>query len=73
MQAVGVVDELVLADLQEPGVRCLEPERVDRDPAAAGRRQGDDAAAAPSTAAMRAYGRPSGLGPPARVTESVSS
>ena len=47
VQAVGVVDDLVLADLQQLGERCLEPERVDRDPAAAGRRQGDDVVAAP--------------------------
>ena len=34
VQAVGVVDDLVLADLQQLGEGCLEPERVDRDPAA---------------------------------------
>jgi len=70
VQAVGVVDDLVLADLQQLGERCLEPERVDRDPAAG---RVTSSSLRPSTAAMRAYGRPSGLGPPARVTESVSS
>jgi hypothetical protein len=41
VQAVGVVHDLVLADLEELRERRLQPERVHGDLAAAGRRQGD--------------------------------
>ena len=65
-----LVDDLVLVDLQQFGERRPQPERVDRDPAAG---RVTTSSLRPSTEAMRAYGSPSGLGPPARVTESVSS
>jgi hypothetical protein len=73
VQAVGVVHDLVLADLEELRERRLQPERVHGDLAAAGRRQGDDVVTAAVDGGDTAWGSPSGFGPPARMTEAVSS
>jgi hypothetical protein len=73
VQAGGVVHDLVLTDIEESRERRLEPERVHGDLAAVGRRQGDDVVAAAVHRGDTGIGSPSGFGPPARVTESVSS
>jgi hypothetical protein len=73
VQPGRVVDDLVLADLQQLRERRPQPERVDRDRASARPGRVMTSSLRPSTAAIRAQGSPSGFGPPARVTESVSS
>jgi hypothetical protein len=67
------VDDLVLAHLQQLGERRSQPERVDRDPAAAGRRQADDVVAAPVDRGDAGVRQPERVGPAGQVTESVSS
>jgi hypothetical protein len=56
------VDHLVLADLQQLRERLLQPERVRRDPAAAGRRERDEVVAAPVDRADAGVRQPQRVG-----------
>jgi hypothetical protein len=73
VQAVRIVDDLVLADLEQPRERRLHPERVDRDPAAGGRRQGDDVVAAAVDGGDAGVRQPQRVGPAGQGDRSVSS